>query len=181
MRSPGRLGLRAALVSAALVTCTSDHSTGPGRFGLGYLSIRPVVSSPVDLAAFGLTIDSLRVVAVRPVADTALDTTVFFNPDSATLHLSLSVLLQAPVETFVLHLELRAGSVVLFSGTDTAQVSSGPPDTSSAATIPLGYVGPGSGLTALHIAPRDSAVTLNGTVQFRATADSSGVPVPSRM
>ena len=179
MRSPGRLLLRAVLLTASLVTCTSDHPTGPGRFGRGYLAIRPVLSSPVDLAAFGLTIDSLRVVAVRPVADTALDTTVFFDPDSATLHLSLSVLLQAAVETFVLHLELRAGSVVLFSGTDTAQVSSGPPDTTSTNTIPLGYVGPGSGLTALHLAPRDSAVTLNGSAQFRATADSSGVPVPS--
>ncbi len=170
-------GWRVILAAAALVTCTSDHTTGPGRFGRGYLAINPVVTSPVDLALFGLTIDSLRVVAVRPVADTALDTTVFFSPDSAILHLSLPVFLQAAVETFVLHLELRAGSIVLFSGTDTAQVSSGAPDTSSTASIPLNYVGPGSGLTSLHLAPRDSVVTLNGAGQFRATADSSGVPV----
>ncbi len=179
MRTPGRLGLRAALLSATLVTCTSDHPTGPGRFGRGTLAIRPVISSPVDLAAFGLTIDGLRVVAVRPVADTALDTTVFFSPDSASLHLSLSVLLHAAVETFVLHLELRAGSVVLFSGTDTVQVTSGPPDPSSAATIPLGYIGPGSGLTGLRIGPRDSIITLRDSLRFTAAADSLGVPVSS--
>ena len=179
MRTPGRLGLRAALLSATLVTCTSDHPTGPGRFGRGYLAIRPVLSSPVELAAFGLTIDRLRVVAVRPVADTALDTTVAFSPDSASLHVSLSVLLHAAVETFVLHLELRAGPVVLFSGTNTVQVSSGPPDTSSAATIPLSYVGPGSGLTGLRIGPRDSVVTLRDSLQFGVAADSLGIPVSS--
>jgi DNA-binding beta-propeller fold protein YncE len=179
MRSPGRLGLRAALLAATLVTCTSDHATGPGRFGRGYLAIRPVLSSPVDLAAFGLTIDRLRVVAVRPVADTALDTTVAFSPDSASLHVSLSVALHAAVETFVLHLELRAGPVVLFSGANAVQVSSGPPDTSSAATISLGYVGPGSGLTGLSIGPRDSVITLRDSLQFRVAADSLGIPVSS--
>ncbi len=179
MRSSGRLGLRAALLSATLVTCTSDHPTGPGRFGRGVLAIRPVLASPVDLAAFGLIVDRLRVVAVRPVADTALDTTVVFSPDSASLHLSLSVLLHAAVETFVIHLELRAGSVVLFSGVDTAQVSSGPPDTSSAATIPLSYVGPGSGLTKLSIGPRDSVLTLRDSLRFTAAAESLGVSIAS--
>ena len=96
--------MRAALLAASLVTCTSDHPTGPGRFGRGYLAFRPVVTSPVDLAAFGLTIDSIRIIAVRPVADTALDTTAYFPPDSATLQLSLPLLLHAAVDTFVLHL-----------------------------------------------------------------------------
>jgi len=170
---------RVILAAAALVTCTSDHPTGPGRFGRGYLMVRPVVSSPVDLAAFGLTIDSLRVIAIRPVADTALDTTAFFSPDSTAIHLSLAILLHASVETFVVHFQLKAGALVLFQGVDTVQVSSGAPDTSAVAGDTLQYVGPGAGLTTLRIAPRDSAVTLGDSVRYTATADSLGVPVTS--
>ncbi|HMA40249.1 MAG TPA: Ig-like domain-containing protein, partial [Gemmatimonadales bacterium] len=168
---------------AILATCTSDRTpTGPGAGGAGgrgYLAIRPVLASPVNIAAFGLTIDSLRVAAIRPVADTVVDTTVFFDPNAASLSLSLSVPLLSSPETFVLLLQLRAGTRVLFSGLDTVQITTGPPDTSSAASVTLKYTGPGAGLTSLHVAPVDSVVREGQTQQFRATADSNGVPVDS--
>lgn len=180
LRRPGRRSLAALLSAAVLGTCTTDRSpTGPGAGGRGYLSIRPVLASPVNVAAFGLTIDSLRVAAIRPVADTVVDTTVFFDPNAASLSLSLSVPLLTSPETFVLLLQLRAGTRVLFSGLDTIQVTTGTPDTASAASVTLRYTGPGSGLTSLHIAPVDSVVRLGQTQQFRATADSNGVPVDS--
>jgi YVTN family beta-propeller protein len=178
-RSRSRRGLAALLLATALATCTNDHPTGPGAGGRGYLSLRPVLAAPVDVAAFGLTIDSLRVAAIRPIADTVVDTMVFFDPNAASLSLSLPVQLKSPSETFILLLELRAGSLVLFSGVDTVQVSTGAPDTSSAATVTLKYSGPGSGITHLSIAPADSVVTLGQTKQFRVSADADGVPVDS--
>jgi YVTN family beta-propeller protein len=177
------LGLRslAALLSAAvLATCTSDRSpTGPGVGGRGYLSIRPVLASPANLAAFGFTIDSVRVAVIRPATDTVVDTTVFFDPTSVTLKLSLTVPLQTSPEQFFVLLELRAGTQKLYSGVDTTQVSAGAPDTSSSVTVTLKYVGPGAGLTSIGIAPRDSVVTLMGTKQFRVSADSNGKAISS--
>lgn len=179
LRRSGRRSLAILLSAAVLATCTTDRPTGPGGGGRGYLSIRPVLASPVDVAAFGLTIDSLRVAAIRPVADTVVDTTVYFDPNAASLSLSLPVPLRSASETFLLLLELRAGRRVLFSGLDTVQVSEGAPDTSSAATVTLRYAGPGAGLTRLRIAPVDSVVTEGQAGQFRVSADSLGVPVDS--
>ncbi len=175
---PRRRDVVALLLSAALATCT-DHPAGPTGGGLGYLAIRPVLTVPVDVAAFGLTIDSLRVTVIRPLSDTLADTTAFFDPNVATLQLNLAVLLRASVESLLVHLELRAGTRVLFAGSDVVAVRTGAPDTTSSGSVSLSYVGPGSGLTQIRIAPRDSAVTLNGTPRFTATADSLGVPVDS--
>lgn len=170
----------ALLLATTLATCTTDHTpTGPGRGGRGFLAIRPVLEVPVDLAAFNLTIDHLRVIALRPPSDTAADTTLFFNPDSSSLHLALPVALQTSPETFTLVLQLLAGTKVLFSGTSSVSVSTGPPDTSAAATVPLSFVGPGSKVNHIHITPVDSVVNLNGSQLFHATADSSGQPVDS--
>src|SRR5215471_6224752 len=175
-----RRGLVALLLATTLATCTTDHTpTGPGRGGRGYLAIRARLQAPADLAAFNLTIDSLRVIAVRPPSDTAADTTVFFNPDSASLHLALPVSLTSNPETLTLIVELLAGKKVMFSGTQSVSVSAGPPDTSAAPVVPLAYVGPGPGITQIPIAPRASVLSLGGTELFHATATASGVPVDS--
>ena len=172
-------GLLALLLATGLVTCTSDRPTGPGRGAVGYLAFRPVLVSPVDLTAFGLTIDSLRVAAIRPVADTVVDTTVFFDPNASSLTLKLPVELRSSSESFQLLLELRAGRVVLFSITDTVVVSAGAPDTAFTPTDTLTYVGPGAGITHIQIAPGDSVVTENQTAAFRVVADADGTPVDS--
>ncbi|HTH64466.1 MAG TPA: invasin domain 3-containing protein [Gemmatimonadales bacterium] len=177
---PDRRGLVALLLVTALATCTTDHTpTGPGRGGRGFLAVRPLVSSPVSLAAFNLTIDGLHIVATRVPSGIALDTTIFFSPDSTTLHLALPLALNSNPETFTLLVELLAGSKVLFSGTQSVSVTIGPPDTSAAATVPLAFVGPGAKLNHIHITPLDSVVNLGGTQLFHATADSSGQPVDS--
>lgn len=172
-------GLLALLLATALATCTSDRPTGPGRGAVGYLAFRPVLVSPVDLTAFGLTIDSLRVAAIRPVADTVVDTTVFFDPNASSLTLKLPVELRSSSESFQLLLELRAGRLVLFSIMDTVVVSAGAPDTAFTPTDTLKYVGPGAGITHIQIAPGDSVVTETQTAAFRVTADAGGTPVDS--
>jgi YVTN family beta-propeller protein len=167
----------ALLLVAALTTCR-DQPTGPNG-AVGYLVLPPVTLSSVEVAAFGLVIDSVRIAAIRPVADTLADTTVFFDPNAATLQLALPVLLQAPVETLLVHIELRAGTRALFVA-DQPAVASTVPDTSAGGEPPnWSYVGPGSGITHIQIEPQDSVVTLLQTQRFRVSADSAGVPVDS--
>ncbi|HTR19833.1 MAG TPA: invasin domain 3-containing protein, partial [Gemmatimonadales bacterium] len=170
-----------ALGLIALVATCTDNPSGPahGVFGRGYLALRPILVAPVSLASFDLTIDTLRVIVIRPATDTVADTSAYFPPNQNSLGLAIPVLLQAPVETLLVHFQLKAGSQVLFTGSDSAVVKLGIPDTATTATIPLKYVGPGSGITKVTIAPRDSVVTLTGTQKFRVTAESLGVAVDS--
>ena len=177
-RRSRRRDVVALLLSAALATCT-DHSTGPAGGGRGSLAIRPTFSSPVSIASFGLTIDSLRVRVTRPVDVTVFAQTFFFDPNDDSLQLSLPVQLIASVESLAVHLEFLAGTRVLFAGTDTIVVAVGAPDTTATANVALTYVGPGAGATSIRITPRDSVVTLGGTRQFSVAADSLGTPVDS--
>ena len=117
LRWPGAL-----LFLLALTTC-KDNPIAPGHGGRAFLAVQPVLTDPVNLSAFGLTIDSLRVTVVRPVADTVADTTVYFSPDSTEIHLAIALVLRAPVETLGVHLALSAGGVVLFTGADTVPVA----------------------------------------------------------
>src|SRR5881397_2244987 len=106
-RSPPRLALGAAL-PLLLATCRDDP-VGPARGGAAYLAVQPVVTSTVDLAAFGLTADTIRLVVIRRPADTLRALTVFFDPDSSQIRLAADVMLRAAVETLTVHLELRGG------------------------------------------------------------------------
>src|SRR5689334_7523030 len=142
-------GMARALLAPALalvaVTCR-DNPVAPRGGGMAHLAVQPAFRSPVNLTAFGLTIDSLRVTIVRPVADTIKDTTVFFSPDSDAIHLPLTFELKAAAETLSVSLTLSAGGVPLFSGTQLVDMtvgSAGPP-----VPITLGFTGPGSGVTA---------------------------------
>jgi hypothetical protein len=151
-RWPRRRDVVALLLSATLITCT-DNSTGPAGGGRGSLAIRPTFSSPVNIASFGLTIDSLRVRVTRPVDLTVFARTFFFDPNDDTLQLSLPVQLIAAVESLAVHLEFLAGTRVLFAGSDTVVVAVGVPDTTATADVALTYVGPGAGVTSIRITP----------------------------
>ena len=76
---------------------------------------RTMRAAGILIQKFGLTIDSLRVIVVRPVSDTLADTSVFFNPDSSSLHLALPLLLKSAEETLTVSLILSAGGVPIFS------------------------------------------------------------------
>ena len=180
------MGLRPALTSslqralATLVTTCRDNPLAPRHGGRAYLALRPVLESPAgDLQSFSLTIDSLRVIVVRPVSDTLADTSVFFNPDSSSLHLALPLLLKSAEETLTVSLILSAGGVPIFSGSDTVPVSVGPPSSTTPVTVPLSYSGPGKGVTHLSIAPADSAIREGDSLRFRVSADSAGTTAPN--
>src|SRR5436309_902305 len=173
-RSPPRLALGAAL--PLLLASCRDDPVGPARGGAAYLAVQPVVTSTVDLAAFGLTADTIRLVVIRRPADTLRALTVFFDPDSSQIRLAADVVLRATVETLTVHLELRGGGFALFSGTRALEVRAGRPGAPQ--QIPVTYTGPGSTVTALTVTPRDTVLTFGDAFRFRVSArDATGAPV----
>ena len=169
---------RAALVlllGAAVATCR-DAPTGPGRGGRASLALAPVLPAMAsNLAAFGIAIDSLRVVVVRPPTDTVVDTTVFFAADQDSLALSLSIPLNQSPETFNVAMELRGSGFVLFTGTASAAITAG-----SNPPIPItnfAYTGPGAGITSLQITPADSVIRFGDSLRFRVDALAGTTPV----
>src|SRR5207249_10697410 len=116
------LGLfaRLPLVGVGLPTLPATgrtDSAGPRHGGPAYLAVQPIVGFGVDLAAFGLTADTIRLVVTRSPADTLRALTFFFYTDSSQIRLAADVTLRALVETLTVHLELRGGGFALFSGT----------------------------------------------------------------
>ncbi|OLC68877.1 MAG: hypothetical protein AUH78_25205 [Gemmatimonadetes bacterium 13_1_40CM_4_69_8] len=142
--------------------------------------MQPLLAAPADLQAFGLTIDSLHLVIVRPPTDTIKDTTVYFNPDSSQVRLAVSLELKAAVETLSVHLTLSAGGVPLFTGSTSVPVSVGvPPSGAAPVSVPLLFTGSGAGVTHLVVSPRDSVIREGDSLRFSVTADAGGVPVTS--
>lgn len=174
-RSFPRGALLGAALPALLATCRYE-STGPRHGGPAYLAVEPVVGPGVDLAAFGLTPDTIRLIVTRGPADTLRALTVFFDPDSSQIRLATAVTLQAVLETLTVHLELRGGGFALFSGTRALEVRAGQPGAPQ--QIAVTYTGPGTSVAALTLAPLDSVLTFGDALRFRASAtDSSGAPV----
>ena len=168
-----------ALLGAALPTllgtCRYD-SAGPRPGGPAYLAVQPIVSPAVDLAAFGLTPDTIRLIVTRSPADTLRALTVFFDPDSSQIRLAADVTLRAVVETLTVHLELRGGGFALFAGTRALEVRAGRPGPPQ--QIAVVYIGPGTNVAALTLAPLDSVLTFGDALRFRVSAkDSGGAPV----
>src|SRR2546429_5386719 len=128
-RSFVRLALLGSALAGLLATCRYDGA-GPRHGGPTYLAVQPIVGLGVDLTAFGLTADTIRLVVTRSPADTLRVLTVFFDPDSLQIRLAADVTLRAVVETLTVHLELRGGGFALFSGTEPVAVGGrrpGPP------------------------------------------------------
>src|SRR5436309_8220033 len=117
----------AALGAVLLLDDCGDDTVGPRRAGGAYLGQKPDVISQVDLASFGLTADTIRLVVIRRQTDTLRALTVFFDPDSSQIRLAADVVLRAAVETLTVHLELRGGGFALFSGTRALEVRAGRP------------------------------------------------------
>src|SRR2546430_1476499 len=178
-RSLVRLALLGAALSGLLATCRYD-SAGPRHGGPAYLAVQPIVGLGVDLAAFGLTADTIRLVVTRSSADTLRALTFFFDPDSSQIRLAADVTLRALVETLTVHLELRGGGFALFAGTRALEVRAGRPGPPQ--QIAVTYTGPGSTIAGLTLAPLDSVLTFGEALRFRVSAqDSSGAPVTGRV
>lgn len=172
-----RAGL-ALLLGLAVATCRDDPN-GPGRGYRASLALAPVLPQhALNLAAFGLAIDSLRVVIVRPPTDTVVDTTVAFAVDQDSISLALSLDLEATSEQFDVVLQLRGGGFVLFSAAATVDVHEGGAGSNEPLEIAdFVYAGPGANVTTLLVTPVDSVIRLGDSLRFRVDALADGIPV----
>ena len=78
---------------------TCRDAVGPRGTVLGRVAVAPILPSDAALAVFGLAIDRVRIVVVRPAADTLADTTVSLPPDATFLDLDLRVPLVSSPES----------------------------------------------------------------------------------
>ena len=147
--------------------------------GLHYarVAVAPIFPSYSGLASFGLAIDRVRFVVVRPVADTVADTTVALPPDARELDLDLRVPIVTSPETLLVSIVALSGVVPLFQGTAPVEVSAGlasPPTEIPVAT----YVGPGAGLDSIAISPRTPFIYFGDSLRFQIQAFQGGTVVP---
>src|SRR5207249_6150282 len=103
----------ALILLLTLATCRDAFEP----HALARIAVAPVLPSRAALAAFGLTIDHVRFVVVRPVSDTLADTTVALPPGATELALELRVPLVASPETLNVSVVALSGTIPLFTGT----------------------------------------------------------------
>ena len=158
-----------------LAGCMDTTTTGD-QGPVAQLAVSPVLPASLSQGVFDLPIDRVTVRLIRPPASLILDTLVFFPADQSQLSIRIRVPLNTPREELSVSLELRAGKRILFAGTELVEFTG---DASVAPTIPLQYVGPGTGMTSLYLTPRDSALKPGDTFTFGVLAFEGRTPLDS--
>src|SRR5947207_12531404 len=129
IRSLGTLALAVGVATCADAPVASLKQGGNGPVtgrGIGRISLAPVFTKAAQyvathLADFGLTFDHVRVVIVRPVADTLVDTTIVFTPGSGDVKLDLTVTVLSGGEKFTGSIDYKSGDAVVFHGEGTVE------------------------------------------------------------
>jgi len=190
MRIPLR-PIATLLLAIGVATCADAPTVGrtgasPARGTLrGRFAIAPVFSQSAQ-AAFaqreqfaGASFDHVRIVLVRPPADTVKDTTAVFNPDSPPLPLELSVAVTSIGEAFDGELDYTNNGQVVYSGRArfVSHASNEPPPPPQ--EIVVGYVGPGAEARKITVSPKTLSLVAPATATFTVTAtNASDKPVP---
>jgi hypothetical protein len=181
-RRGGGGGARAILALGLLLTVATSCRDGVGPEGLRYarVAVAPVLPSDAQIAAFGLAIDRVRIIVVRPrpsaPPDTLADTTVDMPPDTEALDLNLRVPIVTSPESVTVSIVALSGTIPLFEGTAPVEVSAGL--VSEPTEIPVDtYVGPGSGVDSLVISPRTSFIYFGDSLRYQVLAFQGGTPV----
>ncbi|HEU4995393.1 MAG TPA: hypothetical protein VFT29_11270 [Gemmatimonadaceae bacterium] len=183
MRRP-IVALTAVLALGAAVSC-SDSLLGGGH-RLARVVLTPQFT-PRDaeiysnLRTFDLGATSLQIVLLRPpgTADTVAAKSIIVDDAQDSIVVSLEAPIKGAEERLIANLEMRSGSVLIFSGSVALTASIGATHIADAAPVlvPV-WVGPGNNATRIVISPRDLALPLTGKVAFTATAfDVTGKPV----
>ncbi|MBS1240701.1 MAG: hypothetical protein H6R40_128, partial [Gemmatimonadetes bacterium] len=160
------------LALAGCMDTTPSGDEGP----VAQLAVTPVLPASLSQGVFDLPIDRVTVRLIRPPAALILDTLVFFPADQSQLSIRIRVPLNTPREELSVSLELRAGKRILFAGTELVEFTG---DASVAPTIPLQYVGPGTGMTSLYLSPRDSALKPGDSFTYGVQAYAGRTPLDS--
>ncbi|MDB4878382.1 MAG: Ig domain protein group 1 domain protein [Gemmatimonadetes bacterium] len=185
----------ATLVLAVGVATCSDAPTGPLRHSTaeapsngarGRVAFEPVFSKSA-LATFAqrtvfpnLNFDHVRVVIVRPVADTVKDTTIVFAPGSSDVSLDLTVDVHAETETFNTAIDYTNPTGRVFHGEGRVQAHAPNQPAPPPQPITIDYVGPGSNVTRIAVVPKVMGLIAPNGGTFGYTAfDASGAVVPT--
>lgn len=155
-------------LALAALTCRDALEPAPS----GRIAVAPILPSAAALADFGLTIDGVRFVVVRPASDTLADTTLALPPTATELALDLRVPLIANPETLSVSVLALSGAIPLFTGTRLVRVPTPlpPPE------IPVDtYIGPAA--DSIVIQPRSPFILLNDSLRFQVQGFNGGVPV----
>jgi hypothetical protein len=166
-----------AVVLSVLASWTCDReAAGPGPRAA--LAVEATLPPSLNLASFNLTIDNVRLIVVRPSADTVFDQLFSFPPGETSLPIEADVPLEQSPETFQVTIQLLSGTTLLFSGTQDVDLNAG--QTPPPRQIPVSYSGPGQNVASLTVDPVDSALSFGGSLTFRPTArDGQGNLVTS--
>jgi adhesin/invasin len=164
--------LRRSLVIAglALSLATCRDAFEPGA--TASIAVAPIFPASADLAAFGLTIDAVRFIVVRPVSDTLADTTLAVLPGATELAVDIRVPVLSSHDSVSITIIAFGGTLPLFSGTRLVPVPTPlpPPE------IPLDtYLGPA--VDSVVIQPRLPFIVLNDSLRFQVAGFNAGVPV----
>ena len=139
---------------------------------LAAIAVAPVLPSKAALGDFGLTIDRVRFVVVRPPSDTLADTTLALPPGATELALELRVPLVAFPEILNVSVVALAGAIPLFTGTRAVSVPTPPPPPEIPVTT---YIGPAA--DSVVILPRTPFILLNDSLRLQVLAFNAGAPV----
>src|SRR6267143_3894667 len=158
-------------LALALSVATCRDAAGPRLPTRAAIAVAPVFPSAEALADFGLTIDAVRFIVVRPAADTLADTTLALAPDSAELALDLRVAIVSVPETLRVSVVALSGTLPLFAGTRSVPVPS-----TLVTSIPVdSFVGPVA--DSIVIQPRAAFIAVNDSLRFQVQGFNAGVPV----
>jgi adhesin/invasin len=153
------------LMAVGVATC-SDATTGPGHSttaspsggGRASVAFQPVFSSAATAVAahlgdFGISYDHVRIVLVRPVADTVKDTTITFGPGLPDVTLDLTVAANSPTEGFTGSIDYTSPAGVVFHGEGNFQAHAANRPAPTPQPILVNYVGPGATVARITISP----------------------------
>src|SRR5438093_245815 len=162
----------------ALTLATCQDGTAP-QTTFAPVAVAPVFPSDAALQSFGLAIDGVRFIVVRPSAppDTLADTTVALPPNAESIDLDLRVPLISSAETLYVSIVAMSGAIPLFTGTAPVEVLRGVTPSTPTDIPVLTYVGPGAGVDSIAVLPRLPFIFFNYSLRFQVEAFQAGVLV----
>ena len=189
LRLPHR-ALSSLLVAVGVAACSDTPPVAVKHASLGLnggvagrVAFNPVFSAAAlqvaqHLSDFGIDYDRVRVVLVRPPADTAKDTTVAFAPGGPDLILNLTVEVRSSDEVFDVGIQFLSGPKPVFEGEGRARSHPADQPPPPQAQIAINYVGPGANVARISLSPKTSTLPPNQAIAFVATAfDANNNPV----
>src|SRR3989442_5757451 len=162
---------RRALLALSLLLTLATCRDGFEPHALARIAVAPVLPSKAALAAFGLTIDHVRFVVVRPVSDTLADTTVDLPAAVTELALDLRVPLVTNPEALSVSISALGGTLRLFAGTRLVRVPATLPPEIPVTT----YIGPSA--DSIVILPRSPFILVSDSLRFQVQGFYRGAPV----